>query len=135
MFYIIVAFLVFLSGTSFGDELPSITEIIEREGQFAFTDGSSIFLFMTDGTFYLDPVSISGRSVEGNWTCLDVNKFEIIGLWSWNNGISLTNDKRKMIIYLNLLSLETEVSEYLWRSATSDLFNVYFTIEELRKIE
>jgi len=79
MFYILTIF-VLLSGTSTIEELPSITEIIDTEGQFAFTDGSSIYLLMADGTFYLGPVSISGRSVEENWTCLDTNKFEVIGL-------------------------------------------------------
>ncbi len=135
MFYILTTIFLLISGTSTGEELPTIIEIIDEEGQFAFTDGSSTYLFMADGTFYLEPVSISGRTVEGSWTCLDTNKFEIIGLWGWNNGISLINDKRKMIIYLHLLSMKTEVSECLWRSAGSNLFDVYFTIDETKKID
>ena len=48
-------------------ELPSIIEIIDEEDQFAFTDGSSTYLFMDD----LDPTGMSGRAVEGNWTYSD----------------------------------------------------------------
>ncbi len=121
--------------TNIEAELPSIIEIIDEEGQFAFTDGSSTYLFLDDGSFYLDPTGMSGRAVEGSWTNSDSSRFEITGIWGWDNGISLINDKRKMTIFINLKSMETEVSELLWRSTDARLYDVYFTIEEITKIE
>ena len=135
MLFILTVIFSLLAGTSTETELPSIIEIIDEEGQFAFTDGSSTYLFLDDGSFYLDPAGLSGRAVEGNWTYSDSNRFEITGIWGWNNGISLINDKRKMTIFVYLRSMETEVSELLWRSADSKLYDVYFTIEEITKIE
>lgn len=117
-----------------GAEIPSIIEIINEEGQFAFTDGSSTYLFMEDGSFYMEPIGMSGRAIEGSWIFEDSNSFEITGLWGWNNGISLINDKRRMTIYINLISAETEVSESLWRSSDARLYDVYFLIEEIAKI-
>lgn len=135
MLCILTVIFTLLAGTSIEAELPSIIEIIHEEGQFAFTDGSSTYLFLDDGSFYLEPTAISGRAVEGNWICEDSNRFEITGIWSWYNGISLIDDKRKMTIFIYLRSMETEVSELLWRSADSILYDVYFTIEEITKIE
>ncbi|MCK5034900.1 MAG: hypothetical protein KAS73_03325 [Candidatus Sabulitectum sp.] len=99
------------------------------------TDGSSTYLLLDDGSFYLAPTGLSGRAVEGNWTNSDSNRFEITGIWGWENGISSINDKRKMTIFIYLRSMDTEISELLWRSADSKLYDVYFTIEEITKIE
>ena len=63
------------AATNIEPELPSMIEIIEEEGQFAFTDGSSTYLFLDDGSFYMDPTGMSGRAVEGNWTSSDSNRF------------------------------------------------------------
>ncbi len=135
MLSILTMILAVLSGTSTEAEVPSIVEIIDEEGQFAFTDDSSTYLFLEDGSFYLDPTGMSGRTVEGNWIYNDSNRFEITGIWSWNNGISLIDDKRKMTIFIYLRSMETEISELLWRSQNSKLYDVYFTIEEITKID
>ena len=135
MLFVLTVIITLLADTSIETELSSIIEIIDEEGQFAFTDGSSTYLFLDDGSFYLDPTGMSGRAVEGNWTNPDSNRFEITGIWGWNNGISLIDDKRKMTIFIYLRSMETEVSEFLWRSADSKLYDVYFTIEEITKIQ
>ena len=135
MLFVITLIFTLLADTSIEAELPSIIEIIDQEGQFAFTDGSSTYLFLDDGSFYLNPTGLSGRAVEGNWTNSDSNRFEITGIWGWDNGISSIDDKRKMTIFIYLRSMETEVSELLWRSADSKLYDVYFTIEEITKIE
>ncbi|MCK5133849.1 MAG: hypothetical protein KAR40_17070 [Candidatus Sabulitectum sp.] len=135
MLFVITVILALLAGTSIEAELPSIIEIIDEEGQFAFTDGSSTYLLLDDGSFYLEPTGLSGRAVEGNWTNSDSNRFEITGIWGWYNGISSIDDKRRMTIFIYLRSMETEVSELLWRSADSKLYDVYFTIEEITKIE
>jgi hypothetical protein len=135
MLFVITVIFALLTDTNIEVELPSIIEIIDEEGQFAFTDGSSTYLFLDDGSFYLDPTGMSGRAVEGNWTYSDSNRFEITGIWGWDNGISLIDDKRKMTIFVYLRSMETEVSELLWQAADSKLYDVYFTVEEITKIE
>lgn len=115
-------------------ELSSPFQVIQDEGQFAFTDNSSLFQFSDDGTFFMEPLGISGRTVEGSWIYLDSNRFEINGVWGWNNGISPINDKRKMTMYIYLRSMDIVISESLWRSSDTRLYDVYFVIEEVTKV-
>lgn len=117
------------------DGLPSILEVIEDEGQFVFTDGSSTYQFYDDGSFFLEPTSLCGRAVEGSWEWLDSGRMEITGTWSWYNGISAINDLRTMRIYMYLRSMETEDSALLWRTSDSRFYDVYFTIEEIVPIQ
>ena len=63
MLYTLTVIVTLLAGTSIEAELPSIIEIVNEEGQFAFTDGSSTYLFLDDESFYLDPTGLSGRAV------------------------------------------------------------------------
>jgi hypothetical protein len=113
------------------DILPSIPEIIEEEGQFAFTDGSSTYQFYASGDFLLEPAGISGRAVEGRWEWLDSGRMEITGTWTWYNGVSAIDDRRRMTLYVNLNSMETVDSGPLWSSSDARLYDVYFTVEEL----
>ena len=133
MLYLSVVLCSLLAVSGSESEITSPIQIIEDEGQFAFTDNSSVYLFMDDGSFFMDPNGMSGRSIEGTWTYLDSNKFEITGEWGWCNGLSVLNDKRVMVLYVNLISGETSVSQSLWRSSDSRLYDVYFVIEELTK--
>jgi hypothetical protein len=113
------------------DALPSISEIIEEEGQFAFTDGSSTYRFYGDGSFLLEPVGISGRAVEGRWESPDPGRMEITGTWSWYNGVSAIDDTRRMTLDVSLLSMDTVESDALWGASDTRLYEVYFTVEEL----
>ncbi len=117
-----------------GTEISSPLQVIQDESQLAFTDNSSVFQFLDDGSFFMEPLGMSGRAIEGTWIYLDSNRFEITGLWGWNNGISLINDKRKMTIYLNLRSMDTVNSQSIWRSSDTRLYDVYFVIEEVTKV-
>jgi len=55
-------FLIAASSLRAGTPL-SIPEIIALEGEFAFTDGSSVYTFSEDGTFLMEPLSrAAGRS-------------------------------------------------------------------------
>jgi hypothetical protein len=118
-----------------GNELPSIVEIIQEEGQFAFTDGSSVFQFFSDGSFLMEPTGLSGRAIEGTWKSLDSGLMEITGIWTWYNGTSAINDQRMMLINISLLSMETEDREQLWQASAARLYDVYFTVEELGSVE
>ncbi len=117
-----------------GEELLSIQEIIQDEGQFAFTDGSSVFQFYSDGSFFMEPTGLSGRAVEGKWIFLDSNRMQITGIWTWYNGVSAINDQRRMTIFIYLLSMETEDSELLWRSSDTKMYDVYFVVEEIIQV-
>ncbi len=123
-----------LTGTNPETEIPSVLQVIQDVNQFAFSDDSSLFLFMDDGSFFMDPLGMCGRTVEGSWISLDSNRFEINGIWGWNNGISLINDKRRMTMYIYLRSMDTVSSESLWRSSDARLYDVYFVIEELIEV-
>ncbi|MCD4706241.1 MAG: hypothetical protein K8S62_00705 [Candidatus Sabulitectum sp.] len=130
----IVFMTVIFMVTAAGEELPSIQEIIQREGQFVFTDGSSVFQFYCDGSFIMEPASLCGRAVEGKWTSLDFNRMQINGTWTWYNGISAINDQRRMTIFIYLLSMETQDSELLWRSSDARMYDVYFVVEEIIQV-
>lgn len=117
-----------------GDVLPTVPEIIQEEGQFAFTDGSSVYLFYSDGTFFMEPTGLCGRTIEGSWNLDDSDRMQITGIWGWDNGISLINDKRRMTVYITLLSTQTENSDFLWRSDDTRVYDVYFIVEELINI-
>lgn len=113
------------------DVLPTLGELIEEEGLLAFTDGSSSYQFYADGSFFMEPVSLCGRAVEGTWEWLDESRVEIDGIWSWYNGISAIDDRRRMIVYMYLRSDVTEPAELIWRTPDAVFHDVYFTVEEL----
>ena len=113
---------------------PSALEVIETETVLAFSDGSSVYQFYDDGRFLLEPVGMSGRSIDGSWTALDSSRFEITGTWGWYNGISAINDIRKMVISVTVLSEKGTESDLLWSAADGLLWDVYFTVDELTSI-
>jgi hypothetical protein len=114
---------------------PSVLEIIEEEGQLAFTDGSSTYLFLEDGSFFLEPTTFSGRSIDGQWKLIGTGWMEITGTWGWYNGISAVDDYRRMTLYINLRSTETEESQLLWRSEDTRMYDVYCIVDELVKLD
>jgi len=114
-----------------GGEVPSALDIIADEGELAFTDGSSLYHFFDDGRFLLEPLSLCGRAIEGTWVSADQGSFEITGTWTWYNGISLIDDIRRMTINVTVLSDKPETLESLWQASGTQVYSVYFTIEEL----
>jgi hypothetical protein len=130
------ALLLLLSLTatiSFGGS--GIEEILRSEHRFSFTDGSSVYSFFEDGRFLLEPVGLSGRAVEGEWTSTEEGSFEITGLWTWYNGISAIDDFRRMTIHVTLLSEEPNFLESLWQGTDTPVYDVYFIIDELTPLE
>lgn len=126
-----MSIMLLLLCTSMPWTVPSAIEVIETEGILCFTDGSSVYQFYEDGSFLLEPAGMSGRSIEGNWVMPDLGQFEITGTWGWYNGISAINDKRRMVISVTVLSEETIESDLLWSGNGAQLWDVYFTIEEI----
>jgi hypothetical protein len=117
-------------------KLPrSLNEIVEAEGVFAFSDGSSYYIFRKDGTFGMGPVGLSGRTISGTWRSLDSPVFEIAGTWSWVNGVSERNDRRRMKIYVApVRDLQpSDISAGHHPQGVTKIYSVYFFVDELVK--
>lgn len=117
-------------------ELPQVSDIIQNEGQFAFTDSASYYLFRSDGRFESGPLGLSGRTIAGHWKLRRDRAFEIEGKWGWVNGLSPRDDFRRMTLSLSGPSDPTEPKD-LSPVSPPEFFKVYkcyFVIDELVKI-
>lgn len=126
---VVVAFAV-LAGTPL-----TIPDIIKTEGGFSFTDGSSVYTFSDDGTFMMEPLSLSGRAIEGRWTSGSEGAFLITGVWTWYNGISALDDFRRMTMAVTLIPGEPDTVRTMWSGSETRLYPVYFTIDEVAGID
>jgi hypothetical protein len=113
----------------------TIPDIIKTEGEFAFTDGSSVYRFSEDGTFMMEPLSLSGRAIEGRWTSESEGSFLVTGVWTWYNGISVPDDFRRMTMAVTLIQGEPDTVRTMWSGSTARLYPVYFTIDEVAGID
>ena len=131
-----IFFLVFVTSNIHATELPRPYEIIQAEGQFVFTDGSSYYMFKKDGTFTSEPLGISGRKIKGKWEYLHDREFVIRGRWTWMNGLSARDDYREMTI----AACRPVSAEIVHRLSDVDatlnmkVYKCYFVIETLTKI-
>lgn len=114
-------------------KLPSAVEIVETEGQFVFTDGSSYYVFKKDGTFKLRPIGRSGREIDGTWKPADFG-FEIDGNWTWINGMTYLDDHRKMVLVVYPYKTFKAVPSLSWALGEAKIYDCYFEIEELVKL-
>ena len=110
-------------------------KIIQQEGRFVFTDGSSYYLLKKEGTFKSGPLGLSGREITGTWKLKD-NLFVIEGQWGWMNGASPQDDYRRLTLYVSTPeAVETVRRPFLAdESADVKVYKTYFEIEELQKI-
>jgi hypothetical protein len=120
-------------------EYGKVADIIQAEGEFLTTDGSSYFLFKKDGSFDSGPLSMSGREIQGRWKPEGDYQFVIEGRWGWMNGLSAVNDRRKLVLNIQPpFSLQAEGSDnpFIPRSGKSapKIYRCYVTIEELVKL-
>jgi len=132
-----IAFILFgIVPASYATELPRASEIIEIEGQFVFTDGSSFFIFKKDHSFSSGPLELSGREITGTWELRDDRLFVIRGKWTWINGLSARDDYREMqIAVYRPQSVETVKSlSYVAVLENVKVYKCYFVVEELSKV-
>lgn len=108
---------------------PDWTDIVASEGAFSFADGSSVFTFHSDHRFTLEPIGMSGRTIEGAWT--NVAGLLITGEWGWLNGLSPLDDFREMVLHVNYMGEPAIEVGY----RTDRVYPVYFTIERLVTID
>jgi hypothetical protein len=124
-----------LTVTPSAEKIPTATDIVQQEGQFIFSDNSSVYVFKKDGTFNSCPLGMSGRTITGTWKA-DEPLFEIQGVWSWINGLSALDDRRKMILYVSPRGTFKTI-DHLPCSTESmpiKVYDCYFLVEELSKI-
>jgi hypothetical protein len=130
--------------TTVAAERLSPEEIIQREGHFVFTDGTSFFYFRKDNTFESGPViGISGQTISGRWRHPGSSGDWVIeGQWGWINGINVRDDFRRMVMRVSSAEPTGETIPASFRflmptSASTEparLYKAYFTIQELAKI-
>ena len=136
--FVAALFLVFSASAALAAEFPEPLQIIQEEGQFVFTDGSSYYQFKKDGTFNSGPLGISGREITGTWKVPDQRfpMFVIQGLWSWINGLSTRDDYRRLTLYIgHPVSVETvEQLSVVDGNRNVKVYKCYFMVEELQKI-
>ncbi len=134
----VIFFLTFFASAALPTQFPEPLKIIQEEGQFIFTDGSSYYQFKKDGTFKSGPLRIQGREITGRWKVVDARfpLFVILGRWSWINGLSPKEDYRKLTLYLgNPTSAETvEQLSQVADARNVKVYRCYFLIEELQKM-
>jgi hypothetical protein len=116
-------------------EFQEPLKIIQAEGQFVFTDGSSYYLLRKGGEFKSGPLGLSGREITGTWKTND-RMFVIEGRWGWMNGVSAADDYRQMTLYVGTpTSVETARRlSHVDESVNVKIYKCYFIIEELRKV-
>lgn len=117
-------------------EFPEVYEIIQTEGQFIFTDGSSYYMFKKEGTFSSEPLGISGREINGRWELRDERVFVIRGRWTWINGLSPRDDYRQMEIRIYRPMSTDTVSQLsaVDGNLNAKVYKCYFVVDQLIKI-
>ena len=132
-----VCLCLLLASPVFAESLPSPLQILKKEGQFVFTDGSSYYQLKKDGTFDSGPLDMSGRTIHGHWTSRDEMVFIVRGQWSWVNGVSPIDDYRKMTIAIYTptgIEPKKEAQHFSF-APDAKVYKCYFVIEELVKIK
>ncbi len=65
------------------------------DGEFRFSDGTTVYTMRSDHSFEAGPVGTSGQTIRGRW-CRDENRYEVFGHWGWMNGGSRADDFRRL---------------------------------------
>jgi hypothetical protein len=112
-------------------------KVLETNGVLTITDGSSFYVFRTNGTFSSMPVDgFSGRTFHGTWTpdfSSAVAKFTAVAQMGWINGISSGDEYRKIVFFIYMGHEKAAGTDYRY-SPTKTIFDCYFIIDELVKI-
>lgn len=138
--FLLLLLIIFLPHFANGETYPNALDIIKKEGQFVFTDGSSYYRFSSDGSFDSGPLSFSGRTINGKWKIDGVYKFTIEGQWGWMNGMSSINDNRRLILtvqpdFILQPAPDKQTKNIILDSkAYPKIYRCYFAVEELVKL-
>lgn len=122
---------LFLSIHLFAGELIKPETVLGTK-ELCISDGSSLFIFSPGKKFRLEPIGMSGRTIEGTWT-QDSDGIHIVGQWSWINGISANDDFREMDIHIGSLQGETRDYTSMISGSKHKIYECYFLIERVVK--
>jgi len=125
-----MTFLAALIATALAQPPPSVEEHLESHEVYAFSDGSSVFAFHKNHSFRLEPIGMSGRTVEGVWSRVDGGLL-VTGKWTWINGLSVDGDFREMVIQVT--PHPGEPTKVGMREV--EVQPAYVTIEKLNKVD
>ena len=123
--------LVLLQAFSCAGELLDPAAVFGSK-EVCISDGSSLYLFHPDGKFHLEPLGLSGRTVEGSWK-RDSGIVKITGKWGWVNGLSKEDDFREMEIHISALHDTTREQVSKLTGSKHRVHHCYFLIERLGK--
>ena len=107
-------------------------ETILGKRELCISDGSSIYIFYPDKTFRLEPIGMSGRTINGTWAS-DFDGIHIVGQWSWINGLSSNDDFREMDIHIGYLQDKTRDHTSMLYATKHTIYQCYFLIERVEK--
>jgi hypothetical protein len=126
-----VVITLFLSIPSFAGELIKPESVLGTK-ELCISDGSSIYIFSPDKKFRLEPIGMSGRTIEGTWS-KDSEGIHIVGKWSWVNGMSPNDDFREMDIHIGSLQEKTREYTSMFPPSKRKIHECYFLIERIEK--
>jgi hypothetical protein len=111
--------------------------VLKVDGVLTITDGSSCYVFRTNGTFSSFPVGISGRCFEGTWTSSsmqNLSTFTVEAKMSWMNGEQLLDEYRKIVFAVYAGRKKRLEKPQFGSIPSNEVFECYFIIQELVKI-
>jgi hypothetical protein len=111
--------------------------VLKTNGVLTITDGSSYYVFRTNGTFSSFPIGISGRCFEGTWTSSsmpNLSTFTVEAKMSWMNGIQSPDEYRKIVFSVYAGHNKRLEKPHLANVPSNEVFQCYFIIQELVKI-
>ncbi len=129
----IILFSVILAAKSWSADLLDTKKVFSGETEVCLSDGSSLYVFHPKGTFTMEPLGISGRTIEGLWK-YDSNGIRITGTWSWINGLSVPNDRREMDLHIGAILAKKTKHRSRNTGKEHEIQEAYFLIDRLEKI-
>mgnify|MGYP003589691021 CR=1 FL=1 len=134
--YISILFLVASTVLAAEDDRIDPMTVINSEGLLVLSDGSSIYRFNKDGSFYSHPMGLCGRVFRGTWSAKDSQPttFTAIAKYSWQNGASAIDDYREISFAVYSGTLRPSDHRYFGEGGYTNIFDCYFLIQELKKI-
>jgi hypothetical protein len=129
--FVLAMISLFVPIHSIEDELIKPESILGKK-ELCISDGSSIFIFSPDKKFRLEPIGLSGRTIQGTWTH-DFDGLHIVGQWSWINGAAAHDDFREMDIHIGSLKENSRDHVSAISAAKHKIYECYFLIERVEK--
>jgi hypothetical protein len=133
---------LFAAGTNSLDPFVDPMKVLREDGVLTVSDGSSYYMFLTNGVFISGPEWMNGRVFEGKWTAKRFLPdsfespcgctFKITAKMSWATGIGRPPEYRRIVLTIGPGFKKGETRKFAKQSTS--MFHCYFTIDELVEI-